>query len=165
MSNSAQLAKSLQGKGYELVSGEARSHLVLLTSRLARLARLAPLALLAPRLSRPYVRRTAAGGTDNHLVLVDLKKSRGIDGARVERVLECVNIATNKNTVPGDVSAMTPSGIRMGTPALTTRGFTEADFDKVAEFFDRGVTISQQVKESTGKKLKDFKVSRLRGGG
>ena len=54
---------------------------------------------------------------------------------------------------------MTPSGIRMGTPALTTRGFTEADFDKVAEFFDRGVTISQAVKESTGKKLKDFKAA------
>lgn len=62
------------------------------------------------------------GGTDNHLVLVNLKKSRnGLDGARVERVLELVNIAANKNTVPGDVSAMTPGGIRMGTPALTSR--------------------------------------------
>ena len=61
------------------------------------------------------------GGTDNHLVLVNLKKSRGLDGARVERVLELANIAANKNTVPGDVSAMTPGGIRMGTPALTTR--------------------------------------------
>jgi glycine hydroxymethyltransferase len=62
------------------------------------------------------------GGTDNHLVLVDLKKSRaGLDGARVERVLELVNIAANKNTIPGDVSAMTPGGIRMGTPALTSR--------------------------------------------
>ena len=62
------------------------------------------------------------GGTDNHLILVDLKRSRnGLDGARVERVLELVNIAANKNTIPGDVSAMTPGGIRMGTPALTTR--------------------------------------------
>ena len=42
-----------------------------------------------------------SGGTDNHLVLVDLKKSRSIDGARVERILEIVNIATNKNTIPG----------------------------------------------------------------
>ena len=62
-----------------------------------------------------------SGGTDNHLVLVDLKRSRNIDGARVERVLELANIAANKNTIPGDVSAMTPGGIRMGTPALTSR--------------------------------------------
>ena len=159
-----------------------------------------------------------SGGTDNHLVLVDLQKSKGIDGARVstgalashllvdfrrtgvevlpdrvvrylsilpplaatpptprylgvsmsvfpsvispppmnfshassacalgirawlcscvyaekvERVLELARIATNKNTVPGDVSAMTPGGIRMGTPALTSRGLDEEDFAKV----------------------------------
>lgn len=100
-----------------------------------------------------------SGGTDNHLVLVDLKASRGIDGARVERVLELANIATNKNTVPGDVSAMTPGGIRMGAPALTSRGLGEADFERVAEFFDRGVSIALQVKESTGKKLKDFRAA------
>lgn len=100
-----------------------------------------------------------SGGTDNHLVLVDLKKSKGIDGARVERVLELVNVATNKNTVPGDVSAMTPGGIRMGAPALTSRGLKEADFVKVAEFFDRGVKVAEQVKAATGKKLKDFKAA------
>ena len=100
-----------------------------------------------------------SGGTDNHLVLVDLKKSRGIDGARVERVLELVNVATNKNTVPGDVSAMTPGGIRMGAPALTSRGLTEADFVKVAEFFHEAVQITEKVKEATGKKLKDFKAA------
>ena len=63
-----------------------------------------------------------SGGTDNHLILIDLK-DRGIDGARVERVLELVGVASNKNTVPGDVSAMKPGGLRMGTPAMTTRGF------------------------------------------
>lgn len=47
-----------------------------------------------------------------------------IDGARVELMLEIVNMATNKNTVPGDKSALTPGGIRMGAPALTSRGFT-----------------------------------------
>lgn len=62
------------------------------------------------------------GGTDNHLVLIDLKQSRnGLDGARVEKVLDLTSIAANKNTIPGDVSAMTPGGIRMGTPALTSR--------------------------------------------
>ncbi len=69
--------------------------------------------------------------SDNHLVLVDLKKSRGLDRARVELLLELANMATNKNTVPGDVSAMNPSGIRMGAPALPTREFKEKDFEKV----------------------------------
>lgn len=100
------------------------------------------------------------GGTDNHLVLVNLKKSRnGLDGARVERVLELANIATNKNTVPGDVSAMTPGGIRMGAPALTTRGFTEEDFRQVADFFDRAVEITLDIKKETGAKIKDFKAA------
>jgi glycine hydroxymethyltransferase len=99
------------------------------------------------------------GGTDNHLILVDLKKSRGLDGARVERILELVNIAANKNTIPGDVSAMTPGGIRMGSPALTTRGFTEEDFEKVAEFFDRAVKITGDIKTKTGPKIKDFKLA------
>ena len=92
-----------------------------------------------------------SGGTDNHLVLVDLKKSRKIDGARVERVLELANIATNKNTVPGDKSALMPGGIRMGTPAVTSRGYTEQDMETIAEFFDRAVTITQSIKDQAGK--------------
>merc|ERR1711871_1300297 len=103
------------------------------------------------------------GGTDNHLVLVNLKKSPGIDGARVERVLELANIATNKNTVPGDVSAMTPGGIRMGCPALTTRGFTEEDFVQVGEFFHKAVQITVDIKGKTGTKLKDFKAALANG--
>jgi len=99
-----------------------------------------------------------SGGTDNHLVLVDLKTSRGIDGARVERILEMACIATNKNTIPGDTSALTPGGIRMGTPALTSRGFKEEDFAKVAGFFDRAVAIAVKLKNTEqGKKLKSFK--------
>ena len=79
--------------------------------------------------------KLVSDGTDNHLVLVDLKSSKNaIDGARVERVLELANIATNKNTVPGDKSALTPGGIRMGCPALTTRGATEEDFVQVLVF-------------------------------
>ncbi|OWM85430.1 hypothetical protein CDL15_Pgr019054 [Punica granatum] len=97
-----------------------------------------------------------SGGTENHLVLVNLK-NKGIDGSRVEKVLEAVHIAANKNTVPGDVSAMVPGGIRMGTPALTSRGFVEEDFVKVAEFFDAAVDIAVKIKaETKGTKLKDF---------
>ena len=99
-----------------------------------------------------------SGGTDNHLVLVDLKTSRGIDGARVERVLELACIASNKNTIPGDKSALTPGGIRMGTPALTSRGFMEKDFVEVANFFDRAVEIAVRLKSTDqGKKLKGFR--------
>jgi glycine hydroxymethyltransferase len=85
-----------------------------------------------------------SGGTDNHLVLVDLK-SKGVDGARVERVLELCGVASNKNTVPGDKSAMKPGGLRMGSPAMTTRGFQPADFTRVAEIVDRAVTITLKV--------------------
>jgi glycine hydroxymethyltransferase len=85
-----------------------------------------------------------SGGTDNHLVLIDLK-NRGLDGARVERVLELVGVASNKNTVPGDKSAMKPGGLRMGTPAMTTRGFQPDDFVRVAEVVDRAVTITQKL--------------------
>lgn len=105
-----------------------------------------------------------SGGTDNHLVLVDVKKSRGIDGARVERIMELANIVVNKNTVPGDVSAMTPGGLRMGSCALTTRGLKEDDFEKVAEFCDRATSIAVVVKKDVGPKIKDFKAALADGG-
>lgn len=97
------------------------------------------------------------GGTDLHLLVADLR-SKHVDGSRTERVLELAHIALNKNTVPGDKSALLPSGIRMGSPALTSRGFMEADFRIVADFLARGVDIAKQLKdECPGKKFKDFK--------
>lgn len=90
-----------------------------------------------------------SGGTDNHLMLVNLK-SKGMDGARVERVLELSGIALNKNTVPGDKSAFNPGGIRMGTHAMTTRGCEEADFKSIAGYLDRGIAIAAQVKKELG---------------
>jgi glycine hydroxymethyltransferase len=101
-----------------------------------------------------------SGGTDNHLMLVNLKNSGvsgGVDGARVERVLELANVVVNKNTVPGDTSALTPGGNRIGTPATTTRGMGEEDMAQIAEFLHRGVQIAYDIKTQTGKKLKDFK--------
>ncbi|KAI7821480.1 serine hydroxymethyltransferase [Kickxella alabastrina] len=100
------------------------------------------------------------GGTDTHLLLVNLIASRNIDGARVERVLEMAKIAANKNTVPGDRSAMVPGGLRLGTPAMTTRGLREADFAVVAGFVDRAVSIAQEVAKTVqSKKFVDFKVA------
>ena len=69
-------------------------------------------------------------------------RPKGVDGSRVERVLELGHIAANKNTVPGDKSALIPGGLRMGAPALTSRGFTEKDFRQVAQFVDRSVSSS-----------------------
>jgi glycine hydroxymethyltransferase len=119
-------------------------------------------AKLADVLMHTYGYELVSGGTDNHLLLVHLKKSDvagGLDGAKVERVLELVNMATNKNTVPGDVSAMTPGGIRMGAPALTSRGLTEDDFVKVAEFFHRAVQITKTIRDDTGGKMKEFRAA------
>ncbi|KAJ1881066.1 Serine hydroxymethyltransferase, cytosolic [Coemansia sp. RSA 1722] len=100
------------------------------------------------------------GGTDTHLLLVNLMASKGIDGARVERVLEMAKIAANKNTVPGDRSAMVPGGLRLGTPAMTTRGLKENDFEQIAAFVDRAVGIAQDVaKNVDSKKFVDFKAA------
>ncbi|CEP24999.1 SHM1 [Cyberlindnera jadinii] len=86
-----------------------------------------------------------SGGTDTHLILIDLR-SKSIDGARLEAVLERINIAANKNTIPGDKSALFPSGLRVGTPAMTTRGFDNKEFDQVTEYIDRAVAIALDLK-------------------
>ena len=77
------------------------------------------------------------GGTDTHLILVDLRPL-GLDGARGEFVLERVGVVLNKNTCPGDKSALKPGGLRIGSPALTSRKLTADDFVKFAVFIDRG---------------------------
>ncbi|XP_030380888.1 serine hydroxymethyltransferase, cytosolic [Scaptodrosophila lebanonensis] len=98
----------------------------------------------------------ATGGTDVHLVLVDVRKA-GLTGAKAELILEEIGIACNKNTVPGDKSALNPSGIRLGTPALTTRGLVEKDIDQVVKFIDEALKIAAEaVKESGSPKLADF---------
>lgn len=102
--------------------------------------------------------KIAAGGTDVHLVLVDLRPA-GITGARAEYILEEISIACNKNTVPGDKSALNPSGIRLGTPALTTRGLVETDIDAVVEFIHRGLELSKEIAKASGPKLVDFKAA------
>ncbi|KAK3637009.1 Serine hydroxymethyltransferase, cytosolic [Elasticomyces elasticus] len=100
-------------------------------------------------------------GTDNHMVLLDLKPL-GLDGARVEAVLEQVNITCNKNTTPGDKSAITPCGIRIGAPAMTSRGMGEKDFDRIAGYIDRCIKMSKDIQAGLPKeanKQKDFKAA------
>ena len=110
-------------------------------------------AMAASLLSKGY--SLVSGGTDNHLVLVDLKTSRGIDGARVEAVCNAVQVTVNKNSIPGDKSALVPGGLRLGAPALTSRGFKEDDFVKVVGLIDEAVDIAKAVQGKT-KKLKEF---------
>ena len=77
--------------------------------------------------------RIISDGTDNHLILVDVKSSIGITGKEAEELLDTINITINKNTIPYDTEKpFITSGIRLGTPAMTTRGFKEKDFIKVA---------------------------------
>ncbi|CAF2366037.1 unnamed protein product [Rotaria sp. Silwood2] len=103
-----------------------------------------------------------SGGTDTHLALLDLRPL-GLDGAKAEKVLEAVSIAVNKNTCPGDKSALKPSGIRLGTPALTTRGFRENDIIEVANYIDQAIKLAVEINKSNNDKkssqvtLKDFK--------
>ena len=90
--------------------------------------------------------KIVTGGTDVHIVWVDLR-NKNISGSLAARLLEEVSIACNKNTVPGDLSALNPSGIRLGTPALTTRGLVEEDMDKVAAFIDQGVHLAIDIRK------------------
>jgi glycine hydroxymethyltransferase len=95
---------------------------------------------LAEELAR-YGFNIVSGGTDNHLMLVDLR-GQGINGKQAQLVLDDANITTNKNAVPFDTeSPLLTSGIRLGSPALTTRGFKEAEFRLVAKW------IHQVLKE------------------
>jgi len=98
------------------------------------------------------------GGTDCHIVHLDLKKSPGgLSGAKGELILEMVNISCNKNTVPGDKSALNPSGIRLGTPAITTRCMDVDNMATVTSFIDRAMKLAIDVQAVSGPKLVDFK--------
>jgi len=103
--------------------------------------------------------KLVSDGTDSHMVLLDLRP-QALDGARVETILENFNIACNKNSIPGDKSALTPCGIRIGTPAMTSRGFGEKDFERVAEYIDQAVKLCKEIQAGLPKeanKLKDFR--------
>merc|ERR1711959_636675 len=99
--------------------------------------------------------KLATDGTDNHLVLWDLRP-HGLTGSKVEKVCEMASISLNRNAVHGDASASSPGGVRVGTPAMTTRGCGAAEFKKIAEFLDRCCQIALKIQSEKGKKLKDF---------
>lgn len=95
------------------------------------------------------------GGTDNHLVLWDLRPN-GVTGSKMEKVCDLVSITLNKNAVAGDKSALNPGGVRIGAPAMTSRGLVESDFVTVGDFLNRLVNVCLRIQKEHGKKLKDF---------
>ncbi|MCE4248747.1 serine hydroxymethyltransferase [Riemerella anatipestifer] len=102
------------------------------------------------------------GGTDNHLMLVDLR-NKGVNGKETEKALVKADITCNKNMVPfDDKSAFITSGIRLGTPAITTRGLKENDMDSVAELISKVVSNlnNDSVLEEVKKQVNDLMSSR-----
>lgn len=97
-----------------------------------------------------------SGGTDNHLLLVDLRPQK-TDGARAELILEHIMIAVNKNTCPGDKSALRPSGLRFGTPAITSRNLKEKDIHTVVDFIDKAIKLTADIQSQCGPTLREFK--------
>ena len=82
--------------------------------------------------------KVVSGGTDNHLILLDVKGSVNITGKEAESLLDKIHITVNKNTIPNETEkAMIASGIRIGSPAMTTRGFKEKEFKLVARIIDK----------------------------
>merc|ERR1711871_1097840 len=100
--------------------------------------------------------KMATGGTDNHLVLWDLRP-QGITGSKYEKICDLINITLNKNAVVGDKSAVSPGGVRIGAPAMTTRGLVEKDFEQIAEFLHEALQLTIKIQSTLdSKKLVDF---------
>lgn len=95
-----------------------------------------------------------SGGTDNHLMLLDLR-SLNITGKDAEKVLDAVAITVNKNTIPDDPqSPFVTSGIRVGTPAVTSRGMKEAEMEEIAEIMAMVLKDYEGTKEEAAKRVR-----------
>lgn len=99
--------------------------------------------------------RLVTGGTDNHLVLWDLR-TLGLTGKNYEKVCEICQITLNKSAIFGDNGTVSPGGVRIGTPAMTSRGCLEADFETMADFLMRAAQIASIVQREHGKSPKEF---------
>ena len=103
--------------------------------------------------------RIISNGTDNHLILVDVKSTLGITGKDAEKALDKICITCNKNTIPNETeSPFKTSGIRLGSPAMTTRGFKEEDFIKVGKIISKALRNidNEEVYEELRKETKEL---------
>ena len=112
-------------------------------------------ALASALMSKGY--KLVTDGTDNHLVLWDLRPC-GLTGSKMETICDMCHITLNKNAVFGDASALSPGGCRIGAPAMTSRGLRENDFEKIADLLHKAVELALEVQTSHGKMLKDWKL-------
>lgn len=101
--------------------------------------------------------KIVSGGTDNHLMLIDLTNIEGMTGKKAEQLLEEVNITVNKNTIPGETrSPFVTSGIRVGTPALTTRGMKEPEMKLIATLFKKALMEEGRHVEEIKKEVRNL---------
>jgi glycine hydroxymethyltransferase len=116
----------------------------------------------AKRLANELMNRgfkLVTNGTDNHLILADVKTSFDIDGAEVEEVLDKIGLTLNKNVIPDDqLPPFRPSGVRLGTPAITTRGLKEKDMEQVAEWMLQAINNrnDEKVLNKLNNEVKEF---------
>jgi glycine hydroxymethyltransferase len=110
-------------------------------------------ALCAGLINRGHA--VVTSGSDNHLCLWDVRP-KGVTGSKMEKILDECHITVNKNTIYGDKSALTPGGVRLGSCAVTTRGYTEQDMDQVADLMVRACDAAIRIQDAVGKKLADF---------
>jgi len=129
--NAAALADHLTAKGYKMSTGGTENQHLMLWDLIWHLPNMA--------------------GTENHLMLWDLRPT-GLSGAKCEKI----HVTLNKNSVPGDVSAMTPGGARIGSCAMTSRGLKEKQFREIGDFLHRGIELALEVQAKSGKKLADW---------
>lgn len=99
--------------------------------------------------------RLVAGGTDNHLLLLDVR-GFGIDGMTAQKLLDQNNITANRNTIPGDTSPFKPSGVRIGTPAVTTRGMKGPEMERIAHLIHRALVDKADIKKEVIALCKKF---------
>jgi len=95
--------------------------------------------------------KLATDGTDTHLILWDLRPLN-LTGNKLELVCDAASITLNKNAINGDVSALSPGGVRVGAPALTSRKFRERDFEVVGQFLIRAVELAVIIQDRCGSK-------------
>lgn len=118
-------------------------------------------ALARELISRGFVLQ--GGGTENHLILIDMMKSFGITGKMYEKALDRVGLTLNANSLPGDKGgAFRPNGVRLGTPAITTRGLREAEMGLLAEWMYKVANICKGIETEEESDIKESELEKIR---
>jgi glycine hydroxymethyltransferase len=99
--------------------------------------------------------KLVTNGTENHLLVMNVR-DLGLTGSKYEKLCDQVHITVNKNTILGDKSAVTPGGIRIGTPAVTSRGYYEKDILEVSRYLDEVAKLAVDIQKQSGPKLAAF---------